>query len=332
MASDKLRIFVVHSKSRPWQSRLYDTLEKRLAKLDVQVTHYAEWSWATPGGVSDRERENQAFRHKQGYRELQGMGWIQNPPPELALVLGRPARENAVNKHDLARLITDSSLIVLVEDPGQETVSDGVNIELDILRGSGKRTVHVRICDDVATAYGASAYPLNDPQLSGGAIALRRLPNGDFSESDLELVVLLIALWCDDTPARHGVARRPNEPKHDPNFTICPVSMSPRGMFRYESTLRLAASDDDHVRRCTLMYISTCHDHLRHELCRFLGRMMMKMNKSSRHLDDYLRFMELTPDIDWSVVVRSIETNPVVPSAPKSTSVRTPRPWWRFWG
>jgi hypothetical protein len=330
MASDKTRIFIVHSKSRPWQSRLYDALETRLAKLDVQVTHYAEWSWATPGGVSDREREMQVHRHRQGYRELQGLGWIQNPPPDLAMVLGRPARAKAVNNHDLARLIAASALIVLVEDPGQEAVSDGVNIELDLLRGSGKRTVHVRICDDVATAYGASAYPMDDPRLSGGAIALRRTPNDDFAERDLELVILLIALWCDDAPER-GV-RRPDDPKHDPNFGICPVSMSPRGMFRYQATLQLAALDDDHVRRCTLMYLTTCHDHLRHELCRFLGRMMMTMNESSPHFDDYVRFMELTPDIDWSVVVRAIEANSAVPS-PKATPVSAMRrPWWRFWG
>jgi hypothetical protein len=327
MPHDDPRVFIVHSKSRDWQARLYDALEARLAKLKVRVTHYAEWSWSTPGGMSDHDRQLETSRYLQGYRDLEGMGSIKNPPPELELVLGRRPRSPDINRSDLARLIGESTLIVLVEEVGQEALSAGVGVELDILRESGKRTLNVRICDDVTTAYGESMYPLDEIAPSGGSLAVRRTPAGHFSEDDLDVVVLVLALWCDDEPDRRGAAPRWDQPKHDPDFTICPVEVSPRGMFRHEAILRLAASNDDHVRRTSLMYASTCLGHLRHELCRFLGRKFMTLTWASPHIDDYQRFMNLTPDIDWTKVVRALDANSAAAPPPPVAA----KPWWRFW-
>lgn len=313
MSNRSIRVFCVHSKSRPLQAKFYDALHDSLQGLDIALTHYDDWSWETPGGKSDedveREERIRANEYREGYRDIRGMGWVKNPPAELSLILGKrhaPA-PSAFNESDLSRLLSTSHCLIFVEDEHQTEVSEGVHSELQLLREHEKRLLNVRLYGKREDAYLRSVYTFSDALRVNGVVGISAVPEDDIPQEDIELITFIVSMWCDDSGGPKDLVHQQGQPRVAPGFDRCPVGLGPRDLYRYKTVVRLATADRVHIRQAALLYMAGSRStELRHELCRFLADLFRHDGSWQRHFSDFDRFMELTPDIDWSPIIREM--------------------------
>jgi len=307
------RVFCVHSRARPLQARFYADLQDSLQGLDISLTQYEEWSWETPGGIPDeevrRQKESVLRRHREGYEDVEGFEWLQNPPPEIS-ILPRKERVPAppgLNERDLSRLIRESHCIVMVEDEHQGQLSSGVTKELALLDGHDKRVLSVRLFARREDAYQHSIYPGNVKERLNGVIGIGVSVGGEVPPEDMELVTFILSSWCDDIGGSTGVVHEAGAPRVVFDAFRHSASMEARGLYRYKTALRLSTSDRDHIRYAALLHMTAARDqNLRLELCRHLVSVFTHDGPWQTHLHDFFRFMELTPDLDWNPVIKAL--------------------------
>jgi len=315
MSEKPVRVFCVHSKTRPLQAKFYEALYDSLQGLGVALTHYREWSWETSGGRSAEDLESEQRRtaalHRQGYSNLRGMGWIQNAPTDLKITLQKqeyPAPDE-FNEGDLVSLLSDSHCLILLEDEHQEQLSEGVHTEVGLIRSRNldKRVLNIRLYKRREDAYFRSIYPFSGDLPLSGVVGIGMSPNSDIRPEDIELVTFIIALWCAEEGGGQAAEPKRRGPVVDPGFDRCPVGMEAGDLYRYKTAIHLATSEQDHIRRTALLYMSAARTQgLRHALCRWLANLFRHDGPWQQHVNDFLRFMEFLPDIDWRAVTGAI--------------------------
>jgi hypothetical protein len=313
MVSCNDRVFCVHSKRRPLHAAFYDALGSALKEQDISLTHYDEWSWTTPGGKSisdlEREHERDIYDHQRGVRDLHGLGRIQNPPLDLELALTRqkfPPPEE-LNQSDLSRLISGSRCLILLEEDGQDALSEGMMVEWSLLQEQGGRMLNARICGGYERAYQRTIFPFSEGFQPNSVIAVRKTDLNGMKAEDIELVTFVLALWCDDKAGRDNIIHQQGQRVYSLDISKGGVRITGRGMYLYALCRKLAMSDDPNLRRVALLNVAALRDlSLRLEMCKYLARTFIDPGSPRKHMDDYFRFMELTPDMEWTEVVDAI--------------------------
>src|SRR5258708_18868549 len=127
--SDIRRIFVTHSKSVSVQQEIYDRLNRLSHNLEYTLTRYQEWSWSNLGGASDSDD-----RYRRRRRDELLHGRPELLPYEHVLLGTSQYAEQKVNRSDLKKLLEEAMLVVLLEDDSQSGLSQGVQVECELLQ------------------------------------------------------------------------------------------------------------------------------------------------------------------------------------------------------
>jgi hypothetical protein len=254
--------------------------------------------------MSDRQWSRRTQDEADGWGEFPGFGWIKDLPPEIQLVVPRvtPSESfESLNRQDLERLLDESKVHVFVEDEDQPALSEGVTTEWDLITKLNRRRLNIRICHEYDRVYERTVFPFSETLTANGVIAVRLTDNSTFEVLDLNLVVCVLTMWVLDTPGAQTPAYLKVQALRDLDVSRVLIPLDEQRRELLSDCVQLVQCAEPRVRRALLLHIAGCRDiGLRLDLSRSLGQLFITLGRRHAYVDDYYRFMEFMPDIDWT--------------------------------